>query len=535
MKRARFTYLVLVIVLLMSWLTFAAPAHMADGERILRTTEAWPCYIDPAVGLDYASSVGLVNLYDSLVFPNKEGGVDAWLAESWSVSEDGLTWTFKLKQGVKFHDGSELKASDVAYSMKRLLTIGEGFAYLFVNLVKDVKAVDDYTVQFTLDHATGLFLPSLARLYILNEKLVRANTKKEGPYGEEGDYGKEWLLTHDAGSGPYKVKEFPLQEYLLMEKNKDWWGTFVDNAPDLFRMTGTTEASTVRTLISNKELEITDQWQSVEALKALDDIEGVDVAAFQNMTAFYFMINTKLPPTDDVNCRKAMSYAFDYAQAVTLEWQGTQAMKAPVPAALGGAATDLKMPSYDLDEAKKYLAQCKYANELDKYPVKFVWISEVPDEEKFALLFQANMDELGIPVEIVKTPWLSVVENTSKLESSPSIVSIYVSSDLPEAGPMLKQRYHSSTAPTWSQNEWLLDEQLDKEIDEALATLDQAERFKKYHAIQAKIVDLAPSIFVYDQLEKRAYQSYIDWPAAKGEVIPMMGYNIYAPRIAINK
>jgi peptide/nickel transport system substrate-binding protein len=395
--------------------------------------------------------------------------------------------------------------------------------------------VDDNTVQFTLDHPTGLFMPSLARLYILNEKLVRANTKAEGPYKEEGDYGKDWLLTHDAGSGPYKVKEFPLQEYLLMEKNPDWWGTFVPNAPDEFRMTGTTEASTIRTLMSNKELDITDQWQSVEALKALQQIEGVKVAAFQNMTSFYLMVNTKSAPTDDVNCRKAMEYGFDYKSAVGLEWEGTQPMLAPVPAQLGGAATNLEMPTYNVDKAKEYLAQCKYAKELDKNPVKFVWISEVPDEEKYALLFQANMNDLGMPVDIVKTPWQSVVEDTSKLETSPSIVSIYVTSDLPEAGPMLKQRYHSSTANTWTQNEWLLNTDLDKQIGDALATLDQAERFKKYEAIQKEIVDLAPSIWVYDQLEKRAYQTYIDWPAAKGEVIPLMGYNFFAARIGINQ
>ena len=69
------------------------------------------------------------------------------------------------------------------------------------------------------------------------------------------------------------------------------------------------------------------------------------------------------------------------------------------------------------------------------------WVSEVPDEEKFALLFQSNMADIGMKVDIVKVPWLSLVENTSKLETSPSIATIYVSSDLPEAGLMLKQRY----------------------------------------------------------------------------------------------
>jgi peptide/nickel transport system substrate-binding protein len=320
-----------------------------------------------------------------------------------------------------------------------------------------------------------------------------------------------------------------------MEKNAGWWGEFVTDAPDYYKMIGTTEASTIRTMMSNKDLEITDQWQTLEALQALEKISGVKVAAYPNQTSFYFMINNKLAPTDDVHCRRAMAYAYDYDASVGLEWPGTNSMVGPVNAALGGHNANVTVYKRDLDKAKAELDQCKYKDELDKYPVQFVWISEVPDEEKFALLFQANMAEIGIPVEIVSTPWMSVVENTSKQETSPHIVSIYVSSDLPEAGPMLKQRYHSSSAATWSQNEWLLDADLDKAIDDALGTAVEAERFAKYKAIQAMLADSAPSIFVYDQLEKHAYQDYLDWPAAKGEVIPMMGYDMLAFRIGVKK
>jgi len=238
------------------------------GPTALRVTFAWPTFIDPAVGNDFSSSAALVNLYDTLVFPNKDGGVDAWLAESWETSDDGLTWTFKLRPGLKFHDGSDLTASDVVYSMNRLQGVGEGYAYMFDN-VADVSAPDDQTVVFTLSQPSGLFLLSLVRLYVLNEDLVKSNTAAEGAYGDNGDFGKNWLLTHDAGSGPYKVKEFPLEEYLLMEKNNDWWGTFADNAPDEVRFIATTETATIRTLMNDRRLEISDQWQTVQALKAL--------------------------------------------------------------------------------------------------------------------------------------------------------------------------------------------------------------------------------------------------------------------------
>jgi len=503
-------------------------------KRALRVTFSWPTWIDPAVGSDFSSTSSLCNLYDTLVFPNTAGGVDAGVADSWETSADGLTWTFHLKKGVKFHDGSEMTAGDVAFSMNRLLEVGEGLAYVFLGTVESASAPDDYTVEFNLAQPSGLFLISLIRLYIADEQQVMDNIVTPGPHGDKGDYGKEYLLTHDAGSGPYMVKEFPLEEYLLMEKYDDWHGTFAADAPDEVRFIATTEAATVRTLMSRQELEITDQWQTVEALNALGEVDGVDVAAFPVLTEFYYMIHTKKPPTDDVHFRRAMAYAFDYDAAVALEWEGTQQSRGPVPAITAGHNPDVFVFERDLDKAREELALSAYADKLDEVSVDVHWITEVPAEEKWALLFQANMAEVGINVNIVGTPWMSVVEETASQEASPHIVTIYVSADFPEAGSLLKVRYHSDAAATWSQNEWLLDPALDAKIDDALLTLDAAERYAKYAELQDEIVDLCPSIFLYDQVQKHGYQSaYVDWPAARGEVIPVMGYTMFAPVINV--
>ena len=181
------------------------------------------------------------------------------------------------------------------------------------------------TVVFRLKEPSALFLPSLVRLYVAEQSLVRKNTKKEGPYGANGDFGTTWLQTHDAGSGPYMVKEFPLEQYLLMGKNSKWWGKFNPNAADEVRFIGTTEGVTVRTLMQNKQLEITDQWQSFEAYQALEKIDGVKVAALPSMTSFYYMVNTKKAPTDDLHFRLAMEYAFDYDAAVGPGMAGNKA------------------------------------------------------------------------------------------------------------------------------------------------------------------------------------------------------------------
>ena len=524
---------ILLVALVMILVTSAALGTVGaqDDSSKLRVTFSWPTFIDPAVGNDFSSSTSIVNIYDSLVFPNAEGGVDPWLAESWDISEDGMQYTFHLRQGVMFHDGSELLASDVVYSYNRFKEIGEGFAYLLADA--EVEAVDDSTVQFTLEQPSGLFLPSLLRLYVVNEDLVRANYGDDDTYGENADYGKEWLLTNDAGSGPYMVTEFPLAEYLLMARFDDWWNaeSFVENAPQEVRFIATTETATVRALMEDGELEITDQWQTIEALEALDGMDNVSVTAFTGMTSFYYMMNNRLAPLDDVHCRRAVAYAFDYDQAVALEWPGTQQMIGPVPQTVGGHNPDVTVFTRDLEKAQEELDQCAYGDSIGDYPIDVVWIAEVPAEEKWALLFQANMADIGINVNVISNPWLSVVENTSAQETSPHIVTIYVSTDLPEAGLMIQQRYHSSTAATWQQNEWLLNDELDAEIEDALTTVDQTERFAKYAALQAEIADMAPSLFLYDQQEKHAVADNVTWdPEANS---PVMGYQIYAPWIGV--
>jgi peptide/nickel transport system substrate-binding protein len=510
--------------------TEAVTQAPATSQSILRLSGADLIVIDPSRALDYNSSTATNHLYDSLVFPNKDAGTDPWLAESWDVSSDNLTYTFHLRQDVKFHDGSELDASDVIYSWKRFSTIGQGYFYL-IPKVDSVTAIDDHTVEFKLVRATGLFVPSLIRLWILNEDLVRQNYKADGTYGAEGDYGMEWLTTHDAGSGPYAVKEFPLEQYLLMEKNTNWWGEMRPDAPDLFKILTTSEAITVRNLFADKQLEISDMWQSIENLQALDALDGVDIKVSPSVLGFYYMINNAKPPFDDIHCRKAAAYGMEYEKLLTLEWPGTQLMVGPVPRSLGGWDPKVFSYTYDPAKAKEELAQCKYANELANHPIVVNWPDAAAFEEKFALLFQADMAALGMTVNIQALPLLNMEENVSTPETSPNIASFYVSADLSEAGLMLQQRYSSATAGTWQQVEWLRDPTLDAAIQDALDTVDVTQRYAKYAELQNRIMELSPSLFMYEFPYKQAFQTYVDWnPEGNSQ---LSGYNLWAPRIGV--
>lgn len=505
----------------------------AEGKRVLRATFAWPLKIDPAIGTDEAASTALVNLYSSLVYPTASGEVQPYVAESWDVSDDHLTYTFHLRKGVKFHDGTELTSADVKFSFERLMAIGQGFSYLFKGRVASVETPDPYTVIFKLTKPFGPFLSTLPRLYIVNSALVKANEAAGGSYGENGDYGMAYLNAHDAGSGAYEVEEFDIATHITMKKFPDFFAERDPDSPDEFTMIGTTEASTVRTGMANGTIDISDQWQTAEAYDALAKLPGVKVAAFADGGQMYLMMNTKKAPTDDLHVRKALSMLLDYDVITKDIFPGTQISHGPVSGVLPGADATIPALSFDLDGAKAELAASKYAGKLDQYPVVFEWTAEVPSEEKIALMLQANAQKVGLNVKIVKTPWTTIIEHVSKPETTPNLVSIQVAPDYGEAGSMLDIKYSIANQGSWQETEWLGDKEIDSMIADALSTIDTQERLAKYKAIERKVMELLPSIPAFDTVAHHAYRAdYITWKQLD-DPIPVLGYMFDARFIAV--
>ena len=210
------------------------PCIAADNASIFRVTQVIMPKWDPAVGSDYASGVALINTYDSLVFPTPDGGVRPWVAESWTISDNGLTWDFNIRKDIVFHSGNKLTANDVAYSMNRLLNIGEGFAFLFYQYIDSAEAVGDYTVRFHCKTAYGPLLNSLVRFYIVDQKLLESKYANTGDYGENKDYGKAYLLEHDAGSGPYTVDGVSTNISVSGSIYRPYWAGFDKDVPEKF-------------------------------------------------------------------------------------------------------------------------------------------------------------------------------------------------------------------------------------------------------------------------------------------------------------
>lgn len=507
-------------------------------QSIIRMTADSTPILDPATHTGNASSIAYCNLYDTLVFPTADG-VEPDLAESWEPNEDGTEYTFHLKQGVLFHDGTEVTASDVKFTADRMIAIGQGFAYLYSTIVKEVVVDDDYTVRFVLNNPYGPFVSTLVRLYILNEELVTAN-ETDGAYGDHGDYGSTWLLSADAGSGPYQFKELVQNDYFLAEKFEDWHGGWDNaNAPQEFEIIYGTEGPTVQTLMANQDLEITDMWQSPESYQALEAMDGVELASYSTRLVQNLYFNCSKAPTDDVNYRKALACLVDYDTIIEACFPGSLQPSGPVSWGTAGHV-EVDTPSYDIDKAKEYLAQSKYADQLADYPLSFSLLTDNDALERVALSFQAACKEVGITVEISKAPWTTIQEELSTAESTPNVCTVNSGPQFNEAGATLESQFHTKAAGTYENCNWMDDKDLDARIDDAMSTVDDDERFAKYAEIQKYVADeLTPSAWMADLAERVGYQAtYVDFPAAEatrnGEFLYyLMGYPFFMPDIEV--
>lgn len=487
---------------------------IAFGQgRILRLDESAVGELDPAKATDYADSQLMFNAYDTLVWSDSSGTIVPLIAESWSTSDDGTVYTFNLRDDVTFHDGSTLTASDVVFSLERMLAINQGFSYLFDGWVTEVTALDDVTVTFTLSQPYAPFLASLVRLPIVNEAVVRDNLAP-GDYGELGDYGQAFLSNNDAGSGAYTVVSHNPQELTVMHKFDDYFLGFADNAADEVHLRYSLEAATVRTLMSRREHDITSQWLPTEVLAAMAR-DGLPIYTEGGTSVFYIMLNTQRAPTDDVHLRRAMALAFDYDAlisilAVTPEISLGQKIAGPLPAGFPGANPNLELPSRDLEAARAELALSAY--DPSQVTVEIAWVAEVPMEEKVALLFQQNMSEIGINVNIVRMPWALMTEQAAQAETTPHATTVFVSTPFPDADAQLYSLYHSEAAGTWLSMGWVNDEEVDSLLNQGRVETDPEARNQIYFQLQDRILDIQPTIFGFDQFAAFAYQPHITVP-----------------------
>lgn len=508
----------------------------------------WPTNIDPSTNYvgDCSSEISIFNLYDPLIYLDwKTLEPKPFVAKSWDMSENGLIYAFHLRDDVKFHDGTILTAEDVKFSMERLLTMGKGYAYVLLPYMDKVIVIDETTVELHLKQPFGAFLNVLFSAFrIMNKDLVMANIETEGEYGEFGDYGEKYIQLHDAGSGPYFVTEFILENKLVMTKYEDYWLEEANsNRPRELVLMPVNEPITQRTMFINRELEFNNPFSSLEHYQNLNEIPGVKVV---DTKSIYYPMGIKFhlskAPLDDLHLRRAFAWCFDYdtminelLASVEGEEQDCELRRAyglaseKIPGALSANKGELE-PKYErnMEKALEELKQSKYFNNISDYVIDIDWTAECPDREKIALLFASNLEELGdmagvtFNIEVIKVPWLQCIEKWSTSESSP-LAMVYGFVWQPQMGDIsgALEYYASPSFKTTSSHYWYYNETFDQLFIDAMATPDTEERNAKYAELQKYIYDQCPGVLMGYEPSHMAYQEeYIDWYIPRENINP---------------
>lgn len=475
-------------------------AAQAQEDRISLVVNAVQIFgtVDPAKVNDYTEYMAIVNLYDALTTVDPQGNVVPQLAESWQISEDSKTYTFTLKEGATFQDGSPVEAKDVVWSLRRLLALNEGPSYLFSGLVEpeSIKALDARTVEITLNRVYAPFISVTPLILVVNSDLVAAQ--------DDGEWGENYLAENPAGAGPYRLTGWTRGAQMTMERYEDYHMGWPKERPiDELRFVVTRDEATVKALATKGELGMSSQYQSNETYEAIEKLENYKIIAADTATAFYIKLNNQVPPTDDVHIRRAIAYAIDYETVRDVIYPGG-VLKGPLAPVFADAHLDsLPEPEFNLEKAREEVAKSKYAGEE---PIKLThaYVAKTAFEEEIGLLLKSTLETIGFEVELQPEPWNRITELASAVETTPDSTQVFYGPTYPSPDSVFYVQYHSKAKGTWSSMEWVMDPQIDALIDASREETDPEARNAIYKEIQQKLHDRQSDVFLLTQKKRFA-------------------------------
>lgn len=404
----------------LAFFTAAVPAKAQTRAETLRyVTGAAVNTLDPNIpGSTREAFAVSLSTYDRLVSFGRKQLNGKWvfdldtirgeLAESYTVSPDGLKITFKLRSNAKFQDGSPVTAEDVKWSLDRAVTAKIlGKAQLLTGSLTDAsqfKVIDPTTFEVTLPQPDKLALPNLATVYpiIINSKLAKAHATEEDPWAQA------WLKENTAGSGAYIVETFKPGEQVILKRN-DAWNRAAGDKQAFFKrliIQSVPEPATRANLVEKGDADIVIDLQAsdAQALEAKGKLQVISTPQYNAIT--FISMNNQMAPFDKPDVRRAVAYALPYDDMFKAALFSRGDLLAGATWADGkppSGAFPIKQPiKLDLEKAKAYLKAAGYP---DGFSTTFSFnVGQSATAEPMAALLKESLAKIGIKVDIQKLP-----------------------------------------------------------------------------------------------------------------------------------
>lgn len=388
------------------------------------------------------------------------------LAESWEQPSD-TEWVIKIKEGVLFHDGTEMTAEDVKASLERSMESPKVKHVL--SEVESIEVVDEYTVKITTKIAFAPFLYTLvhAGASIMPKAYIESDDNFANP----------------VGSGPYKFVEWVSGDKIVLEKNENYFDE--NNMGQMNRIVfRVIPEGTSRTIaLETGEVDIVDELQSLDISKIT---ENSDLKLYQNPSTKidYFGMNTEKKPFDNELVRQAMNYAIDKeaVMMIAINGAGTEAKSVLAPSMLGYKAADYE---YNPEKAKELLAAAGYPDGFEMT----IWASG-DERKRIAEVIQANLMEIGIQSSIEMLEWGTYIDQLMKGEEQTFVLG-WTSN--PDPDSTVTSLYHSDSIGGMNFTR-TNDPKVDEFLDSAREELDTEKRIEIYNEFHEYIMEKAPIV-----------------------------------------
>ncbi len=505
-------------------LTFGAPTYAATPADTLVEGFAIDdlMTLDPAEAFEFSAAEYIANSYSKLVNldPQDTSKIVGELADSWTVSDDSLTYTFKLKPGLKFASGNPLTAADVAYSFERVVKLDKSPGFLITqfgitgdNVAEKAKALDPLTFQLTVDkpYAPSFVLNVLTSMTasVVDKDLVLQHVKAVTPSDElkyDNDFGNEWLKSAYAGSGPFRLVVWKANEALVLERN--------DNADvhqsKLKRVIyrHMKESASQRLALENGDIDIARNLEPGDA-DAIAAKEGFATTSAPKGTLYLLGLNQKNQYLAKPEVRQAIKYLIDYdAIASTLIKGIGQVHQTFLPSGQLGALDD-KPFSLDVAKAKSLLAQAGL-------PDGFSVTLDVRNQQPVAGIaesLQQTFAQADIKLELITGDGKQVLTKcrarqhdmcfsnwgSDYFDPNSNAETFTVNADNSDASKNKTLAWRNS----WDPGE------LNQVTRAALLEKDTAKRAAMYQDLEHKVLETGPYAFIYQQIEVAGYASKV--------------------------
>ncbi len=496
----------------------AAPATQQDVTEVLTVVPALPSVltitnattfpdIDPSTSF---SNDGLVtsNIYETLTRYNAPGSkevISPQLATSWEVSPDTLTWTFRLREGVIFHDGAPFNSAAVKFSIERTKTLNGGAAWIWGG-VNNIETPDDYTVIFHLDYAAPLDL--IASSGFAAWMISPSAKDKDGAWFNAG---------HDAGTGPYTIESYQPGQRIILTKFDEYWGGWKSGQFDKVVLEVVEDITVRQQKIESGEADWTTQLptENLASIGNNPDVKVVVNPAFQNLVGLF---NNKKAPLDNLKVRQALSYTFPYDTLIETSMSGyaTQA-RGVIPAGMYGSDSALFQYSWDTDKAKTLLAEAGFPDGGFELTVTYATGDAV--EQQAAELWKAELAKLGITLNAQPMSWEAQWDLAKgDPAKAQDVFVMYWWPTYATPYDFLFNMFHSEDNPLFNLG-YYNNVDADKLMDDAhtLSGTDKAKAETMFKDAAKMLVEDAASLFIFDQsnihIVRSDIKGYVDNPA----------------------